>query len=161
MRQTQPRLTTVAIEAGKDPKRSPLFHWLMKNHKRLAPGLSKARVDWSPVIASAISAGVKNDWGGDPIEQNVRRTWRNVCQQIEADKAKVAAELTARAEKPPRKLQPRDLPKDWRPIPIPPPSSVSGPRRLPADIDPTDPFGWARVELDIASGRRNPEGEKL
>ena len=113
MRQTQPRLKTVALEAGKDPQRPSLFHWLWKHHARLAPGLSERRVDWGPVIAAAITAGVTDGRGGNPSERTIRRTWHEACADRERRDA-------AQAAKSPRKLQPRDLPKDWRPQPIAP-----------------------------------------
>ena len=105
-------------------------------------------------MAAAAKAGVKNDRGGDPDEQTMRRTWRLVCRAV-------AAEQAAKAAKPPRKLQPRDMPKDWRPAVIQAATPAPNVPFLPPDVDPTDPFARVRVELDKSSGRRNPEGEKL
>ena len=66
MAQKRPRLKAVAAAAGRDPKRSPLFHWLVKNYDVLSPGLRAKRVDWGPVVASAAAARVKTDWGTEP-----------------------------------------------------------------------------------------------
>lgn len=113
-----PRIKIVAQHAGRDPWRSPLFHWLRRNHARLAPSLSARRIDWEPVIGAASKAGVKDDKGGQPTRHTVWRTWRKVCLVVEAETA-------AEATKSPRKLQPRDLPADWRPTPIAVPALAS------------------------------------
>ena len=102
----------MALRAGRDPWRSPLFHWLKKHHARLEPALSARRVDWKPVILAAAKAGATDDKGGQPSRHTVWRTWRNVCQAVTAERA------APEPPKPPRKLQPRDLPADWRPTPI-------------------------------------------
>lgn len=115
MAQKRPRLKAVAAAAGRDPKRSPLFHWLVKNHDALAPGLRSKRVDWAPVIASAAAEGVKTDWGTEPQAQTVRRTWRKACAYVEAERKAIAARETGASPKAERKLYPRDMPKDWRP----------------------------------------------
>jgi len=103
----------VALRAGLDPWRSPLFHWLKKHHARLELALSARRIDWEPVMLAATKAGVTDDKGGDPSRHTVWRTWRKVCQVMAAERA------ASESAKPPRKLQPRDLPVDWRPTPIP------------------------------------------
>ena len=112
-----PRMIEVARQARQDPQRSPLFHWLTKHHARLASELTGKRINWAPVIAAAVRAGVKDGLGHDPIKRTVRRTWNDVC-------AAKAASDAAQAAKPPRKLQPRDLPVDWRPTPIGAPSQA-------------------------------------
>jgi len=115
MAQKRPRLKAVAAAAGRDPKRSPLFHWLVKNHDALAPGLRSKRVDWAPVIASAAAEGVKTDWGTEPQAQTVRRTWRKACAHVEVERKAIATREAGGSPKPERKLYPRDMPKDWRP----------------------------------------------
>ena len=153
MRQSTPRLKTIAAEAARDPQRSPLFHWLWRHHGRLAPDLSGKRVNWTPLIAAAVQAGVKNDRGVDPVEQTMRRTWRKVCQAIAAEQATRAAQQTEKASAPSRKLQPRDLPKDWRPIPVA--QRSTGPSDIVNNEDCTPEEAWAGVRrvLDERSGR--------
>ena len=115
MTQHAPRITSVARQAKLDPQRSPLFHWLTKHHARLASELTGKRINWAPLIAAAVRAGIKDGLGQEPIKRTVRRTWKDVCAVQEAQAA-------AKLAKPPRKLQPRDLPADWRPTPIPAPA---------------------------------------
>ena len=151
MRQIVPRLSRVALEAGKDPKRSPLFHWLLKHHARLAPGLSRKRVDWHPVITAAATAGATDNTGAEPTVHTVRRTWRAVCQIVKV-------EDVALAVKPPRKLQPRDMPKDWRPVSISPPMprpqqslrELLGPVTSGPDLPEPDYTGMDDFERKIA-----------
>lgn len=105
---SEPRVKAIALQASKDPRRSPLFHWLRKNYKTLAPLLIGRRVNWAPVIALVETAGVTDYAGGVPTEHTLRRTWRTVRQVLEAEQA-------AQGANPPRKPQPRDLPATWRP----------------------------------------------
>jgi len=111
MTQRASRITAVVRQAKLDPQRSPLFHWLTKHHDRLAFELTGKRINWAPLIAAAIRTGIKDGLGRDPTERTVRRTWKDVRAVQEA-----RASLPPR---PPRKLQPRDLPADWRPTPLP------------------------------------------
>lgn len=121
MTKGHPRIKAVALRAGRDPWRSPLFHWLKKHHARLEPALSARRIDWEPLLLAATKAGVTDDKGGDPSRHTVWRTWRKVCRVVATERA------AAGSAKPSRKLQPRDLPADWRPtpLPLPAPASVS------------------------------------
>ena len=114
MTQHAPRIAAVARQAKLDPQRSPLFHWLAKHHDRLVRELTGKRINWAPLIAAAIRAGIKDGLGRDPIERTVRRTWKDVRAVHEA--------RASLPPKPPRKLQPRDLPADWKPTPIPAPA---------------------------------------
>ena len=140
--------------------RSEAYAYIIRNLDRfteLGVG-TKHGPPWSSFAQSLGRAGLTNKDGNPISADSARKLFERVrCAVDEAKEAKKFAQ----AAKPPRKLQPRDMPKDWRPTPIPPPDSVSVPRPLPADIDPTDPFARVRVGFDIASGRRNPEGEKL
>ena len=111
MSTVEPRTKVLGLQASRDPRRSSLFHWLMKKHDALAPMLAGRCVDWKPVIIAAAQAGVTDHAGGLPTEHTVRRTWRNVRKVAEAAQA-------VRAARPPRKAQPRDLPADWRPTPV-------------------------------------------
>ena len=92
MRQVQPRLKRVAAEAALDPRRSKLFHWLSKNHKRLAPSLSKSRVDWAPLISAATRAGVADGMGQQPTERTIRGPWRKVCEAVSSEQAAACAQ---------------------------------------------------------------------
>lgn len=112
MTQHAPRMTVVARQAKSDPWRSPLFHWLTKHHARLAPGLTGKRINWAPLVAAAIQAGIKDGLGQEPTERTVRRTWKDVRAVLET-------QAEAKLAKPPRKPQPRDLPADWKPTPVP------------------------------------------
>jgi hypothetical protein len=137
MSQKRPKLKAVAAAAGRDPKRSPLFHWLVKNHDALAPGLRSKRVDWNPVIASAAAEGVKTDWGTDPQAQTIRRTWRKACAHVEAERKATAAREAGTSPKPERKVYPRDMPKDWRP-----PEAAAA---EPPKIKPGEPLAHLRA----------------
>jgi hypothetical protein len=111
MRQRSPRLKAAATESAKDPRRSPLFHWLKKNHNRF-PQATSGRRDWIPLLQKAVAAGVTDDAGQPPSIRVMRDTWRKVCETVAAEQAARAA---TEAAPPKRKLQPRDLPKDWKP----------------------------------------------
>ena len=153
MNRTAPRLKTTAIESAKNPRRSTLFYWLKKNHKQFA-GITGERRNWGPVIERAVAVGVTAGDGKSPSLRIMRETWRKVCKQIEAEKAK--ADPSARPIKP-RKLQPRDLPKDWHPQPIVPTTNAPqtlrellGPVMSGPDLPEPDYSGMDDVERKIA-----------
>lgn len=54
---------------------------------------------------------MKDGLGQEVTERTVRRTWRMVCEAH-------ATKLATGPAKPVRKLQPRDLPATWKPVPI-------------------------------------------
>lgn len=114
MSKNPPRLRRAALQSSKDPRRSPLFHWLSQHHRQLLGTQAGRCRDWAPLLAKAIEAGVTDDRGAAPTERLMRDTWRKVRKDME-----VKAGAQAGSPKPPRKLQPRDMPADWRPTPLP------------------------------------------
>lgn len=68
------KVKALGLQASRDPKRSPLFHWLREKHDTLAPLLAGRRVDWEPVIAAMRKAGITDYGGGVPTEHTLRRT---------------------------------------------------------------------------------------
>lgn len=118
-----PRLRRAALLSSKNPRRSPLFHWLRRHHRQLADTQTGECRDWAPLLEKAIEAGVTDDRGAKPTARLMRDTWRKVRSNIHAK-----VEAQANSPEPPRKLQPRDLPADWKPMPIPAsaPPAVAG-----------------------------------
>lgn len=109
---------------------------MVKNHKRLEPGLRGKRVNWTPLIEAAHRAGIKNEAGKMLDERTVRRTWRNACADVEAERKETAGRETGSSPKPARKLYPRDMPKDWRPREV---------AVVPATVNPGEPFANLRA----------------
>ena len=145
-------MTALARQAKLDPQRSPLFHWLAKHHDRLAVSLTGKRINWAPLIAAAVRAGIKDGLGQEPTERTVRRTWKDVRAVQEAQ---AAAKL-------PRKAQPRDLPTDWKPTPISAPalSAVIGQplKALPPLTHPSQARAIGQSSFGvITSGPLTPE----
>lgn len=149
MTDAKPRLTRVARAAGDSPMRSPLFHWLVRNHDRLAPGLSGARTNWIPVVAAAEKAGVTDQRGQPVTVRTLRDTWRKASKHVEE------ARSSALARKEPshgaRRSFPRDLPASARPREASashkshaPPSS----KREGAPLTETPVGGGFRLTLD-------------
>ena len=161
MSKAAPRIKAMALRASRDPKRSPLHHWMKDKYDTLAPLLAGRRVDWEPVSASVQKAGITDYSGGTPTEHTLRRTWRTVRKII-------AAERAAPVTKPPRKLQPRDMPADWRPTPVaasppalagpPPQASLPSSSALPPLTHPSQVrvVGQASFGV-ITSGPLTPE----
>ena len=136
MSTNSPRLKTAVAAAARDPQRSTLFHWMVKNHKTLEPGLRAKRVNWAPLIEAAHRAGLKNDAGGTLVEQVVRRTWRKARAHVEAERKATTAREAGASPKPERKIYPRDMPKDWKPRE----AAVS-----PPIVNPSEPFAHLRA----------------
>lgn len=111
MTDRNPRLRNAAIQSSKDPRRSPLFHWLRKHYRLLEDTQTNGCREWAPLLAKALAAGVTDDKGTTPTERVMRDTWRKVRKHVQSEQA-------AQSAKPPRKLQPRDMPADWRPTPL-------------------------------------------
>lgn len=117
MHERKPKLRSVARNVARDPRRSPLFHWLAEHYAELEPATSGPRSDWSPLRTKAIQHGITDDAGNSPSERTVRDTFRKVRQEV----AKSQAEGRHKAQP---KIQPSRLPVTWRPqAATPPPSS--------------------------------------
>ena len=124
MRERKPKLKSVVKELARDPKRSPLFHWLAENYAELEPATAGPRSDWRPLRAKAIQHGITDDAGNSPSERTMRDTFRKVRREV----AKRQAELRHKAE---RATPPSRMPASWRPAPIEPPASRAVPRPAP------------------------------
>lgn len=119
-----PRFKVAADRAAEDPRRSPLFRWLKKNHK-LIPPATAVRRDWGPLRDKAAASGITDDSGNPPSLRIMRDTWRKVCAVVAAEAQAGRAVTTAS-----RKLYPRDMPVDWRPREsVPPPSNAPAIRK--------------------------------
>ena len=108
-----PRLRRAVLQSSKDPRRSPLFHWLQKHQRQLLATQTGGCRHWAPLLAKAIEAGVTDDRGAQPTERVMRDTWRKVRAEVLTQSDTQDGSL-----KEPRKRQPRDLPMDWRPTPL-------------------------------------------
>lgn len=129
MRERKPKLKSVIKEVARDPKRSPLFHWLAENYAELEPATAGPRSDWRPLRAKAIQHGITDDAGNSPSERTMRDTFRKVRQEV----AKRQAELRQKAEP---ATPPSRMPATWRPTPIePPPSRVASRPPSPTNTD--------------------------
>ena len=108
-----PRLRRAVLQSSKDPRRSPLFHWLRKHQRLLLATQTGGCRHWAPLLAKAIEAGVTDDRGAQPTERVMRDTWRKIRAEVLTQPDTQDGSL-----KEPRKRQPRDLPMDWRPTPL-------------------------------------------
>lgn len=145
MRTSKRKLKTVALRVARDPKRSPLFHWMLENFEALEPGVAGRRSDWAPLRAEAIARGITDDDGNDPSERTVRDTMRKVRQEV-------AIRREASGRKTPSAVYPSRFPATWRPpieTPRPPPSprAVSSNTTVPAPSAPPEMNEAARATL--------------
>ena len=130
------KLRTVAKQMARDPKRSPIFHWLVDNLGKLEPELTGTRSDWGPLRATLIKKGINDDAGNAPSERTVRDTVRKVREEL----ARREADKSGNAK---RTLPPSRIPATWRPQEATPPprpgvgesGPVSGP---PANETPDE-----------------------
>ena len=108
-----PRLRRAVLQSSKDPRRSPLFHWLRNHQRQLLATQTGGCRHWAPLLAKAIEAGVTDDRGAQPTERVMRDTWRKVRAEVLTQPDTQDGSL-----KKSRKRQPRDLPIGWRPTPL-------------------------------------------
>lgn len=117
------KLKSVARCVARDPRRSPLFHWLLENFDVLEPGVAGPRSDWAPLRALAIADGITDDDGNEPTGRTVRRTMGKVRREV-------AARGAAKGRPAPPEVPPSRLPASVRP-PVEPPRAPATPRPVP------------------------------
>lgn len=124
-----PKLNSVIKGLARDPKRSPLFHWLMENHAKLEPATRGPRVNWAPLREKAIAHGITDADGNHPSEEILRRTFRKV-------EAEIAQRRAVRTREAASSINPSRLSPAWRPQPgrPGPPSPVIEPRHTPPSV---------------------------
>ena len=152
MRERKPKLKLVVKGLARDPKRSPLFHWLAENFSELEPATAGPRSDWRPLRAKAIEHGITDDAGNSPSERTMRDTFRKVRQEV----AKRQAEHRQQAA---HAVPPSRLPATWRPqAATPPPSrlAVSQPASGPATASTT----VDRTPEELVAGLRRVMNER-
>lgn len=114
------KLRRVAKQIARDPKRSPIFHWLVDNLGKLEPEQTGTRSDWGPLRTILINKGINDDAGNPPSERTVRDTVRKVREEL----ARREASKSGNAKP---SLAPSRLPATWRPQEAtPPPRSGVG-----------------------------------
>lgn len=121
------KLKSVARRVARDPRRSPLFHWLLENYADLEAATAGARSDWAPLRAEAIENGITDDGGNEPSERTIRETMCKVRREVARRRA--AAGRGAVPE-----FQPSRLPPTWRPMPVQPPHAPVAPRTAPPPV---------------------------
>lgn len=121
MAKTKSKLRRVLRDLTRDPKRSPLFHWLYERHGVLAGPTEGRRLAWEPLRERVTTLGLTDHQGNLPSDRTLRDTWRKVREAKAREHA-----VAARAQ--PAKLQPSRMPADWRPTPVPTPPPPVRPR---------------------------------
>ena len=121
MAKTKSSLRRVLRDLTRDPKRSPLFHWLYERHDVLAGPTEGRRLAWEPLRERVTTLGLTDHQGNLPSDRTLRDTWRKV-REVKAREQAVAARAQS------AKLQPSRMPADWRPTPVPVPPPPVRPR---------------------------------
>ena len=122
MAKTKSSLRQVLRDLTRDPKRSPLFHWLYERHDVLAGPTEGRRLAWEPLRERVTTLGLTDHQGNLPSDRTLRDTWRKV-REVKAREQAVAARAQS------AKLQPS--PDARRPAPNagslpPPPVTAAG-----------------------------------
>lgn len=117
MHTKSPKLKSVVKKLGRDPWRSPLFHWLSENFAALEPATGGPRSDWEALRSKAILHGITDDAGNQPSVRTVRDTFRKVRDEM----ARRGAESAGKAKPSPH---PSRLPATWCPQEATPPPAT-------------------------------------
>ncbi|MBV9747681.1 MAG: hypothetical protein JO157_02590 [Acetobacteraceae bacterium] len=68
--------------------RAAVFCWLWVNHAELSEVLWRWQPTWASVARIMEADGVRDRYGKAPTGNAVRRVWKRVCREIEAEQAK-------------------------------------------------------------------------
>ncbi len=103
-------LGSVLNSIAEGPLRSPLFHWLYKNHDDIARASASRYISWADLCEKFEALGLTGCKGRPLTHENARKTWQQVRKEVRKQRALRATGMLPLAA--PRQ---KKLPADWRP----------------------------------------------
>ena len=110
MGKKQAGLGMVLKAIAEGPLRSPLFHWLYKNHDEIARASAGRVISWAELCEKFEALGLTGCKGRPLTEENARKTWQQVRKEVRKQRAFRATGIV-----PATALRKKKLPADWRP----------------------------------------------
>ena len=110
MGKKQAGLGMVLKAIAEGPLRSPLFHWLYKNHDEIARASAGRAISWVELCEKFKALGLTGCKGRPLTEENARKTWQQVHKEVRKQRAFRATGIV-----PATALRKKKLPADWCP----------------------------------------------
>lgn len=134
-------LTRLEARGPGDGRHSQVYRIMRARHASLTAKFEAGWIGWEAVAQEMAGIGVSGKRGtAPPSADSLRRVWKRVCRDVEAEAMKLAAQ-------PPKRLPPSRMSPDWRPTvvaPLPPPPPPIR-RQLPAPLADGGSLGTGTV----------------
>jgi len=88
-----------------------IYRWLREHYEQMLEERDELQRPWEVITAEIASAGVKGTRGGPPYVTSVRKTWKRVCRDVEAERERKEARKAEREARAARRPPPAIPPK--------------------------------------------------
>jgi hypothetical protein len=128
-----------------DGRYSEVYRFLRRQYEALVAQFDKSWPGWGAVAAELGAVGLLGKKGQPLSGDALRRIWRRVCRDVEAEKEAAAARR-------PKRHYPSRVSPDWRP-PIVEPAALAVAASSPAPYDPDEQIARLKRIIHSRSGR--------